>query len=277
MRDIFVVNLKLLLSFLIVATCAGILFVRGESRSEMASESEREPGGAPVPVLVELFTSQGCSSCPPADQLLTRLAESQPVPGAEIIAISEHVDYWNRLGWKDPFSSEIFSRRQEEYAGAIRGSDPYTPQMVVNGQVQFVGSNAGQAKQAISAAANSLNRARVVVRLDDLQSSHARIHVAVSGATISSRDSADVHIAITESRLRSDVSRGENAGRQLSHTGVARTLSVAGAIDSGSFNGEHEVELDPGWRLQNLRVVVFVQERQSKRVLGATQLKLKAE
>src|SRR5213594_3831029 len=97
------------------------------------------------PVLVELFTSEGCSSCPPADALLARLEKSQPVAEAEIIVLSEHVDYWNRLGWRDPFSSVEFTLRQQRYTEGFRRDGAYTPQMVVDGRVEFVGSDERQA------------------------------------------------------------------------------------------------------------------------------------
>src|SRR5271163_3632635 len=107
----------------------------------------------PVPVIVELFTSEGCSSCPAADRMLSRLEQTQPVPGAQVIAIEEHVDYWNQLGWSDPFSSPQYRARQNDYAKAFKASDIYTPQMVVNGQSAFVGSDMNRAYREIGAAA----------------------------------------------------------------------------------------------------------------------------
>src|SRR5262245_20642769 len=114
---------------------------------------EQAKSGDRVPVIVELFTSEGCSSCPPADEALIRLARTQPVPGVEIIAMSEHVDYWNSLGWNDPFSSAQLTQRQDEYVQVFGLNGNYTPQMVVNGREQFVGNDVRNAVQAISRAA----------------------------------------------------------------------------------------------------------------------------
>src|SRR5580698_5275704 len=109
----------------------------------------------PVPVIVELFTSEGCSSCPAADRMLARLEQTQPVPGAQVVAIEEHVDYWNQLGWTDPFSSPQYRRRQNDYAVAFKAEDIFTPQMVVNGQTAFVGSDSNRAYHDIEAAAET--------------------------------------------------------------------------------------------------------------------------
>ncbi len=113
---------------------------RMTAASPQAPQAAGRPDGRRTPVLVELFTSEGCSSCPPADVLLARLEKTQPVAGAQIIALKEHVDYWNHLGWRDPFSSAQFSERQSSYVQTFRTDQVYTPQMVVDGQTEFVGN-----------------------------------------------------------------------------------------------------------------------------------------
>src|ERR1044072_3572695 len=127
-----------------------------------AASPADQPLEQPKVVLVELFTSEGCSSCPPADALLERLDRAQPVAGAQIIVLSEHVDYWNHIGWADPYSSPAFSARQQQYARRFRTQGPYTPQMVVDGRTEFVGSDARSAESSIR---DAFGQPKVAVRI----------------------------------------------------------------------------------------------------------------
>lgn len=230
------------------------------------------------PVIVELFTSEGCSSCPPADEVLARLERTQPVAGAEIIALGEHVDYWNDIGWADPFSAPIFSERQTDYSHAFGASGAYTPQMVVDGQTEFIGSKMSQALDAITKAAR-VPKAKVQIEVASKNSPEiASIQAKITDLPATrSGDTVEVILAVTESDLQSDVSRGENAGRRLSHGTVVRHLKVIesiGATPSESFVSKSRVTLDRGWRRDRLRIVVFLQKRRNRQVIGAAVLKL---
>jgi hypothetical protein len=227
------------------------------------------------PVIVELFTSEGCSSCPPADDLLARLQKSQPVPNAEIIALEEHVDYWNELGWPDPFSSSRYRERQNDYARIFQVDSVYTPQMVVNGQAGFSGSDSEQAYAQIGAAANH-GSAAVRLSAGSNQKNSGLVDLTVRCRVKSGNKITDVYLAITEDNLSTEVRRGENGGRTLRHTAVVRSLGGIGKVDSsGEFHGTPTLQLNPAWKRQDLRAVVFVQERASRRILAAGSLRLR--
>src|SRR5689334_23574142 len=185
-----------------------------------------DPAGSRTPVLVELFTSEGCSSCPPADALLAELARSQPVARAEVVPLALHVDYWNRLGWADPYSSAAFSERQNDYAGRAGSGRVYTPQMIVDGGAELVGSDSSRARAAIAEAARAPKTA-LTLAVAAKEPRALAVTVDVSAPHAASGP-ADVLVAITEDHLESDVTRGENAGRKLSHVGVARHLTTLG-------------------------------------------------
>ncbi len=224
-----------------------------------------------TPVLVELFTSEGCSSCPPADAVLTRLDRDQPVADTEVIALSEHVDYWNDLGWRDPFSSPLFSARQQDYGQAMRLKDVYTPQMVINGQMQVIGSDWDSANKAIRAAAQL---PKAVVKISTRGSDTAAFEVRGLPAGTAS---AQIFFAIAESGVGYLVSGGENGGKRLTHTGVVRSLHTLGTLDpkkNGAYTGEARLTTRPEWNRRNLKLVLFVQDRDTKRVVGAASVRL---
>ncbi|MGO9255249.1 MAG: DUF1223 domain-containing protein [Bryobacteraceae bacterium] len=204
---------------------------------------------APAPVLVELFTSEGCSDCPPADRLLEHL-------DSQAIVLSEHVDYWDRLGWKDRFSSPLFSRRQESYSPLLNPKGPYTPEMVVDGEAEFVGSDAKRAADAIAKAAR---RPKAEVKLSRTQ---AGLQVEIASPPAS----GDVWLALADDRDASEVAAGENRGRRLEHIAVVRSLRKIGSVKRGGAFSQL-VELPAASAPQ--RVVVFVQEPGPGRVTGA--------
>ena len=250
-----------------------------------ATRSASSPNeSSSTPVIVELFTSEGCSSCPPADQLLSRLDKEQSIPGANIIALSQHVDYWNQLGWRDPYSSAQFSARQSSYAEAFGRDGVYTPQMVVDGHLEFVGSDTTKAREAITEAASS-PKAKVQIEItpntETRESGTVQFTVRVEDIpAITAGDTAEVLLVITESDLSSSVARGENAGRNLRHTAVVRQLTTIGSISEtkeGSFTAAPVVNILNKWRRDKLRAVVIVQERVSRHVLGAQAIELAAK
>jgi hypothetical protein len=228
--------------------------------------ASKAPDPASTPVLVELFTSEGCSSCPPADALLSRLDKTQPVRGADIIALEEHVDYWDRLGWKDPFSSEAATARQGEYGEAFGGSQVYTPQMIVDGRAEFVGSSDTDALRAIRAASQA---PKPVIQLSWEAGDTLAIHIEPL-TNAGQRDGQQLFLVVAENLLHSDVKRGENAGRALEHNGVVRQFLPLGKMDGASAGFSSTVAVHPAheWNRANLRAVVFVQEHRSRHVLA---------
>jgi hypothetical protein len=230
------------------------------------------PPAALVPVVVELFTSEGCSSCPPADDVLTRLMGTQPVPGVRIIALGEHVDYWDRKGWRDVFSQALFSRRQSDYAATgMHGGDIYTPEFVVNGQQDLVGSDYPAAVAAIAAAAKAGGRVQVSLSLDTPGAAQPTARIRVDAPAGASFKKSEVWLALVENGLTTRVAKGENGGRTLQHTAVVRTMQNLGAISAGSatWSGSAAVALAGDWKRSALHLVAFVQDRSNRHVLGA--------
>jgi hypothetical protein len=228
---------------------------------------------AEVPaVLVQMFTSEGCSSCLPADVLLAEYVAKSPVDGVTVVLMALHVDYWNQLGWADAFSSPVFSAYQRRYRDAMGATQIYTPQMIVDGRAAFVGSDRAAARKAIEDAAK-LPKAQVSVRVTGAEHDPFTVHLTVN---VQQRDALpadqkfDVMLAVTEDDLTTSVRRGENAGRTLHHDAVVRLLRSVGQIarDGDAAAIETELRLDPHWRADHLHVVAFVQSRADLRVYG---------
>jgi hypothetical protein len=224
---------------------------------------------ARAPVLVELFTSEGCSSCPPADLLLSRLMQESPIEGVPIVALGFHVDYWDRLGWKDRFSSAAFTERQNQYAAAWKTDRIYTPQAVVDGRFEFVGTDV---RKVVSAIAESGARphATVSVRVDPsgLVAAPTLALTVMPPPGVSM--SGEIWLAIAEDGLASDVKAGENANRRLEHAGVVRRLDRIGKLTSGlAFSlDDYTLKRDPSWKSGALRAVVIVQDPKTRAIKG---------
>ena len=217
-----------------------------------------------VPVLVELYTSEGCSSCPPADALLESLQREQPVQGAEIIPIGFHVDYFNYLGWKDAFSSSTFTARQRSYS-PIFGDDLYTPQMVVDGHQAVTGNESAQVRGAIETAAR---REHLPLRVSAaVVTDKVRLTIEAPAVPLHS-EAVQLIAAITEDGLTSVVNRGENKGRTLHHVAVARRVQVLDALTAKPSVVASQLPIERGWG-PHLKVVVWMQGVKSRQIYGA--------
>jgi hypothetical protein len=267
MRFSFEIALVLALSALAVIS---VQYVHGASAPAVTGGDD----GSRTPVLIELFTSEGCSSCPPADALLEKLDRSQPVNGAELIVLSEHVDYWNDFGWKDPYSSHEYSERQSAYAARFGRSGIYTPQMVVDGHSELVGSDE---RGAIKAVENESRFVKVPLSLSGLHFENNKVSMHVEAGplepSIGAR-SANLYLAIADESDVSQVSRGENAGRTLKHVAVLRSL-----VPVGTVNKADKVSKDITVNVSNesrgrLRIVGIIQEQSAGRVLGVASARL---
>ena len=260
-------SMKLPKAMVVCSVCLLGLLVVANAEAQVSAENR-------TPVLVELFTSEGCSSCPPADVLLQKLVQLQPVPGAEIIALEEHVDYWNHDGWIDPFSSPEWTQRQQNYV-ALTNNQSYTPELVVDGSTQFNGSDGPKAVEAIEKASRET---KVQVTITPEKNSHG-VTVSVGPIPELGKDSAEVWFAITEDGLHSQADAGENKGRTLNHIATLRSLHKIGTADAHkpvSFSGDADVKINSRWNPGNLHVIVFVQSKKSRAILGAASTKLQS-
>lgn len=235
-----------------------------------------QPDANATPVVVELFTSEGCSSCPPADQLLSKIGATQPINGARVIPLSFHVDYWDRLGWRDPFSSKEATARQYAYAEVTRSDRVYTPQMVVNGTESFIGNNAHKARTSISSAAAQSPRfdieiSDILIATDPEGVLTLRSNVRLDSQTVSNTPQR-VMVAVTENDLDVDIPRGENRGLTLHHDHVVRAIRQESTFDPTTWDTmelEIAIPMQTDWKVENLSLVVFVQDPVSAQILGA--------
>ena len=258
------------LSALLVLTTGFRSHLKAVSAQSQAASAVNEPartGPHSAPVLVELFTSEGCSSCPPADAVLAQLERAQPVAAANIIVLSEHVDYWDGPGFRDRFSSAAATDRQKSYGNYFRLRDVYTPQAVVNGTAEFNGADREDITKAIAQAAATnhepLKLTGVDVRGTDVVFTLADLP--------SSAGSLNIYAALVDPEDTTEVHGGENKGRTLHHVAVVRTMSLAGSSPRSGALGDRPlvVHAKGAEALNGMRLVVFAQSKQLGPVLGA--------
>jgi hypothetical protein len=257
-----------IVSAVLVGSAIFTLATRAHPRTVQLAAADATHAGR-VPVLVELFTSEGCSSCPPADEILRKMDELQPLPTVEIVVLSEHVDYYDHIGWKDPFSSPAYTERQAQYEERMKIGTAYTPQMVVDGDFQFNGTDAKTAVQAIQKAATA---EKIAVKLGALRTSQkGKILINVQTAPVpnsSSSSSADVLLAVADDVDVSNVASGENSGKTLTNVAVVRELKSVGKIDkTNGFSKDVETNIRAASTTKS-RIVVIVQEPHQGKLLG---------
>jgi hypothetical protein len=244
-----------------------VLLGAGLASLFLFGQTATNPPAKRQPVLVELFTSEGCSDCPPADALLARLDREQFVPGADAIVLSEHVTYWNHEGWHDPFSMLENDARQREYVYRFGLQDSYTPQMVIDGRLQLVGSNQNAMVQDIEQAASV---AKEPLKIEDA-------HWVNGGVDFSVRTEAGKHdeleAALAENATHRDVTSGENAGRVLHHVAVVRVLKNFGSkdLDGRTLRLADSSLMHGADAKVPVRLVVFVADRKTGHVLAVAE------
>jgi len=226
--------------------------------------------GGPEPILLELFTSQGCSSCPPADAWVQRLDSTQPMAGAEFIVLSEHVDYWNHDGWKDPYSSAQLTERQEEYASQFGLGEVYTPQIILDGDTVLKLSDQSQMIASLKKAAVA-PMLPVSIQSATLTAGGPGVLTGTIVADGSGqRHGGEVYVAVALNSTQTDILAGENDGKKLTNVAVVKDLVKIGKMDKGKdFQQAFRVKLWSGADPSNLRLVAFVQESGEGKVLGA--------
>ncbi len=258
-----VVLLLLLSLCLLVASCGS----ETATNANTAEAPAAKPPEGRQPVLVELFTSEGCGNCPPADRQLAFLETQQPVPNADVITLGYHVDYFNDRGWKDEYSDAQYTKRQQLYSMRLGAENIYTPQMIVDGQSQFVGNNQQKASEAITRSA-SLDKPDFAVTVNG-----DKADVVVTG--LSRHMTATAVLAVAEDGLVSEVKAGSNRGKRLPHMSVVRKLQPFGKVaeTADEFRGSVQLPNDAAWKKENVRYIVYLQEDMSGRILAAGRVK----
>jgi hypothetical protein len=230
----------------------------------------QSPAPTPTTVLVELFTSEGCSSCPPADKLLAALQKQQPVANAHIIVLEEHVDYWDREGWRDRFSSPTFTQRQNAYAPRLKFDDPYTPQMVVDGKAQFLGSDTSKAVASITQAAQA---PKINLNLTQPEMNGKQIAASVSATAGSDLPHGDLYAVLVDPTASTEVKSGENGGKHLDHVSVVRSFQRIGKIqDLSKGPVAFKLSAPSDDAAAHMRVIVFAQLPDQGAVRGAAEI-----
>ena len=216
-----------------------------------------------TPVLVELFTSEGCSSCPPADNFLRTLDAKQPIDGAQLIVLGEHVDYWDGQGWRDAYSDHNFTARQENYVNRMNLKSAYTPQLVIDGTTECSGSDF---KRAIQALETARTEGKVALKISSVTIENGKLHAHIESGT--APDKADLMVALALDHAESQVLRGENSGHHLEHVAIARDIVKVGKVPKGATLVK-DVEITTKVTNASYRLIFFLQQPDQGKILGA--------
>jgi len=227
--------------------------------------------GADAPVLVELFTAEGCSSCPPADHFLEQLDAAQPIRGAQLIVLSEHVDYWDRQGWPDPYASKALTERQMAYDRTLKIREPFTPQFIVDGTIDMRLSRRERISDQLHAA-SAVGKVPVSIESLRVETGAApAISGVVNAEAVPGNRSCELFVAVALDRADTQVLRGENRGQHLTHVAVLRELQRVGLVSGAPVHQSFSLALPTGLDGARLRVIAFLQQPGPGAVLGAAQ------
>jgi hypothetical protein len=255
----YLTSLKMKTTKILILTAlfAAIIFAASAFVNKRASKIKDSGNGFAV---IELFTSEGCSSCPPADAVVAKVEKESA--GKPIYILAYHVDYWDRLGWKDSFSSAEFTRRQGQYARWLHLESVYTPEIVVNGRTEFVGSEEGTLRNAIKAGLQK--EIQVTLTLSDVKAGNnkASLKYQTQGNTAGNV----LLLAVVQKSAQTKVERGENGGRTLSHVQIVRAIK---SLPIKAPMGVAEINLPDGFNPDGYELIAFVQNTANGEITGA--------
>jgi hypothetical protein len=243
-----------------IFTLSAVIGLVGLATAAFKNTTPAIPAGKGFAV-VELFTSEGCSSCPPADELVARIQKEYKDQPVYILAF--HVDYWNRLGWRDVFSSADYSKRQSAYAQYLHLSQVYTPQIVVNGQKEFVGSEEGTLRNAVKAALQKTTSAQITLSNVKAGSNKITLHYQAAG----NGNNSQLLLALVEKSAQTSVKAGENKGRSLTHVQIIRQLQTTALINGKT--GDETLVAPKGFDPQNWEIIALLQNTTTGEIVGA--------
>ncbi len=261
-----------------LAVCVAMLISVAATTTVSVSGTSTAEDASPTPVLIELFTSEGCSSCPPADSLLESLDSRQPVRSVQLIVLSEHVDYWNHDGWTDRFSSASITDRQYNYVRSLHLNTPYTPQLLVDGTTELRYRDTEELLKKLQQASAA---PKISLRLisPSIAAGNSFVQGRIETGENGSKNKAEIYLAVALDHAESQVAAGENSGRHITHVAVVTDIAKIGKLEPGkNFAQDFRIKLKlPASESKTIRLVAFAQEPGPGKVLAAALAKLTME